>query len=65
MMMQSDEVDEVPAVHDPLGVAISEIIAHVFTALPVDCPERRAALCTIIEAHTRVAQLLRKPNLLN
>jgi hypothetical protein len=58
-----DEVDDLPEVHDELGAAIGQIIAHVFAELPIDCPERRAALCTIIECHTRVAGLLRQPRL--
>jgi hypothetical protein len=63
MVIARDEIDEVPEARDPLGVAISQVIACIFEELPADCAERKAALCTIIEAHTRVAALLHRPRL--
>jgi hypothetical protein len=52
---EADDTDELPwpAEADGVGAAVSQLIACVFEAFPTDCPERRAALCTVIEAHTR------------
>src|ERR1700756_3404433 len=47
-----DEVDDLPAVRDPLGAAIGQIIAHIFEALPTDCAERKAALTVAIGCHS-------------
>jgi hypothetical protein len=58
MVIERDEIDELPEVRDPLGAAISQVIACVFEALPTECPERKAALITVIEAHTRLRSLL-------
>jgi hypothetical protein len=63
MTIEPDEADVLPEVGDALGVAISQVIACVFEALPADCAERKAALVTAIEAHTRIAALLARPRL--
>jgi hypothetical protein len=52
-----------PAEPDPVGAAISQLIACIFEAIPVDWAERKAALVTAIEAHTRIAALLGRPRL--
>jgi hypothetical protein len=57
---EHDEVDDIPEVRDPLGVAISQVIAAVFEALPTDCAERKAALTVAIECHRRIAALLHR-----
>jgi hypothetical protein len=62
-MIALGEADDLPEARDPLGVAISQVIACVFEALPADCAERKAALVTAIEAHTRIAALLKQPRL--
>jgi hypothetical protein len=48
---------------DPLGVAFSQVFAVVFEAWPVECPERKVALCTAIEAHSRLRELLNRQRL--
>jgi hypothetical protein len=63
MTIARDEIDNLPEARDPLGVAISQVIACIFEELPADCAERKAALCTIIEAHTRITALLRQHSL--
>jgi hypothetical protein len=63
MMIERDEVDDLPEVRDPLGVAIGQIIACIFQELPMDGPERRAALTVAIECHSRITVLLRQPRL--
>jgi hypothetical protein len=63
MMPERDEMDDLPEARDALGVAISQVIACIFEALPTDSGERKAALCTIIEAHTRIAALPGRPRL--
>jgi hypothetical protein len=55
MTPERDETDELPEARDPLGVAISQVIACIFEELPAECAGCKAALCTIIEAHTRIA----------
>jgi hypothetical protein len=65
MTTARDEIDDLPEARDPLGMAISQLIAAVFEALPTDCAERRAALCTVIECHTRIAALLNPQQRLN
>jgi hypothetical protein len=66
VVIARDEMDE-PAepieARDELGALIGQIIAYVFAELPTDCAERKAALVTAIEAHTRIAALLRQPRL--
>lgn len=52
-----------PEVGDPLGAAISQVIASIFEALPTDCPARKAALTVAIQSHTRIAELLKQPRL--
>jgi hypothetical protein len=42
-MIERDAIDELPEARDPLGVAISRVIARVFEALPTDCVERKRA----------------------
>jgi hypothetical protein len=61
--IERDEMDDLPEVRDPLGMAISQVIAHIFEALPADCAERKAALTVAIEAHSRIATLLRQHSL--
>jgi hypothetical protein len=58
-----DEVDDLPEVRDPIGAAISQLIASIFESLPTDSPTRRAALAATIQCHTRVAELLKQPRL--
>jgi hypothetical protein len=60
MVTVRDEANDPPEVRDPLGAAVSRVIGCIFESLPTDCPARRAALCTVIECHTRVAALLRQ-----
>jgi hypothetical protein len=60
---ETDEPAEPIEARDALGVAIGQVIAAVFEALPADCAERKAALTVAIEAHTRIATLLRQPRL--
>jgi len=65
--LERDETDE-PAkaieARDELGWAFSKVFWCIFAELP-DCPARRAALAATIQCHTRVAELIRAPNLLN
>jgi hypothetical protein len=65
MVPEPAEIHELPEARDPLGFAISQVIACVFAALPTDCAERRAALVTAIEAHSRIAALLNPRQRLN
>jgi hypothetical protein len=50
VMIAPDEGDELRPEVDSLGAAVSQVIACVFEAPPTDCPERKAALCTVIES---------------
>jgi hypothetical protein len=61
--IEREESDDLPPEADAISVAISQVIGCIFESLPADCPERRAALCTVIEAHTRIAALLHQPRL--
>jgi hypothetical protein len=58
-----DEMDDLPEARDPLGLAISQVIACIFEALPTDCAERKAAISLVIECANRVAPLLRRHSL--
>jgi len=65
-MIKPDEaVDDLPEVRDPLGLAVSQMLAHIFEALPMDCVERRAELVTVIECHNRLGVLLSRHQRLN
>jgi hypothetical protein len=48
-----DETDELRPEPDPLGVAVGQVIACIFEALPTDCPERKAGEST----HRRLCRL--------
>jgi hypothetical protein len=63
-MIERDDIDEavVPEA-DPLGVAFSQLFGAVFTAIPVDCAERKAALIAVMGCHARLRELANKRSL--
>jgi hypothetical protein len=64
MVTERDETDELSGEIDPVSVAITPLIEHIFTVTSTASPERQWALTEILTAAEKVRAALRpKPRL--
>jgi hypothetical protein len=64
MTVERDETDtDWPAEVDPVSVAITPLIEHIFTVTSAASPERQRALTEVLTAAEKVRAALHRPRL--
>jgi hypothetical protein len=63
MVTERDETDELSGDLDPINLAITPLIEHIFTVTTAASPERQRALTEVLTAAEKVRAALHRPRL--